>query len=220
MGMILRRFLLVLTILVIAGCERGPQEPPPVTPQTEAAVDEAAPSAAPPATSSSPNGAAAPGPALVAQALVLGEWQRADNLGTCAPVAFVSTGQARGAPRPAEFGGGWGVAFDLPNLRSAYGLAGPGPIAADSAQPDEQRERLGAQWPYFRELEALPQPAFAGYGIEGAGAYPPGNPSGRGLNSLAYVRVGEQRCTYNVWSRLGRAHLELLLDALRPVRVD
>jgi hypothetical protein len=219
--MILRRFLMVLAVLNVAGCERGPQEPPPVTPQTEAAVDEAVPGAAPTATPGSPDGAAAPvEPALVAQALVLGEWQRADNRPTCAPVAFLSTGQARGAPRPAEFGGGWGVAFDLPNLRSAYGLAGPGPIAADSLPPDDQRERLGAQWPYFRELAALPPPAFAGYGVEGAETYPPGNPSGRGLNSLAYVRVGEQRCTYNVWSRLGRSHLELLLDALRPVRVD
>ena len=214
------RLLPFLAVLCVAGCERGPQEPPPVTPQTEAAVGEAAPSAAPPATPDPPAGAATPEPALVAQALVLGEWQRADNRGTCAPVAFVSTGQARGAPRRAEFGGGWGVAFDLPNLRSAYGLAGPGPIAADSLPPDEQRERLGAQWPYFRELEALPQPAFAGYGVEGAEAYPPGNTAGRGVNSLAYVRVGEQRCSYNVWSRLGRAHLELLLDALRPVRVD
>ena len=51
-------------------------------------------------------------------------------------------------------------------------------------------------------------------------AYPPDNPAGRGLNSLAYVRAGEEGCTYNVWSRLGRAHLELLLDALRVVRVD
>lgn len=218
--MVARRFLPVFAVFVVAGCERGPQEPPPVTPQTEAAVDEAAPSAAPPATPGPPSGAAAPESALVAQALVLGEWQRADNRGTCAPVAFVSTGQARGAPRPAEFGGGWGVAFDLPNLRSAYGLAGPGPTAADSAPPDQQRERLGAQWPYFRELSELPQPAFAGYGVEGAEAYLPDNPSGRGLNSLAYVRVGKEGCTYNVWSRLGRAHLELLLDALRVVRVD
>jgi hypothetical protein len=112
------------------------------------------------------------------------------------------------------------VAFDLPNLRSAYGLAGPALVPADRAPPEEQRKRLRQQWPHFRELSALPQPAFAGYGVEGAQAYPPDNPSGRGLSSLAYVRVGGQSCTYNVWSRLGRSHLELLLDALRAVRVD
>ena len=64
------------------------------------------------------------------------------------------------------------------------------------------------------------QPAFAGYGIEGAAAYPADNPAGRGVNSLAYLRVGGQQCTYNVWSRLGRSHLETLLDALRPVPVE
>lgn len=192
-----------------------------MTPQTQAAVDETAPSAAPSASpASSPAPAPSSAPRLVAEALVLGEWERAENRAACAPLAFASTAQARGAPRAAAFGGGWGVAFDLPNLRSAYGIAGPGLVAADRASPGEQRKRLGEQWPYFRELDALPQPAFAGYGIEGAEAYSSDNPAGRGLNSLAYVRVGGQQCTYNVWSRLGRAHLEHLLDSLRTVRVD
>ena len=47
--------------------------------------------------------------------------------------------------------------------------------------------------------------------------YPADNPDGRGLNSVAYVRVGGERCTYNLWSRLGRAHLEVLLDSLRKL---
>lgn len=222
MGMISLRFLLLCPALAVAGCERaGPDAPPPVTPQTAAAVGEGPESAAPSSSPSAPRGqAAAPEPRLVAEAVVLGEWQDAANKQDCAPLAFASTGRTRGAPRPATFGGGWGVAFDLPNLRSAYGLAGPGLVAADRAEAELQRERLQEQWPHVLELGELPQPAFAGYGVEGAKAYPEDNPAGRGVNSLAYVRVGGEQCTYNVWSRLGRPHLETLLGALRTVPVD
>lgn len=218
--MISRVFSFAAATVALIACERVPEDPPPVTPQTVAAVDDTPDGSQAPTRSSLPTVASTPGPRLVAEAIVLREWQRAENRESCAPLAFASTGQARGAPRPADFGGGWGVAFDLPNMRSAYGLAGPGTVAADRALPDEQRQRLRGQWPYFRELDALPQPAFAGYGIEGDKAYPDDNPSGRGINTLAYVRTGEQQCTYNVWSRLGRAHLETLLDALRAARVD
>ena len=48
----------------------------------------------------------------------------------------------------------------------------------------------------------------AGYGPEG----------GTGPAQLAYLRIAGQGCLYNVWSRLGRAHLEQLLGALRFVR--
>ena len=43
----------------------------------------------------------------------------------------------------------------------------------------------------------------------------PDNAQGEGLESLAYMRVAGQGCTYNVWSRISRAHLETLLDNLR-----
>lgn len=211
----------LFTACIAASCGQSGPDAPPVTPQTTGAVDEN-PVPATPETPAPP--ARAPGRdtegALVAQALVLHQWQRADNREVCAPAAFTATGHARGAPRKADFAGGWAVAFDLPNLRSAYGIAGPGLVKADRAPPDEQEQRLRAQWPYFRPLGNLPQPAFAGYGIEGAAPYPADNPAGRGLNSLAYVRIGDQGCTYNVWSRLGRGHLEDLLDALRLIPRD
>lgn len=166
-----------------------------------------------------PASRATPNP-IAARALILREWRRAENRTTCAPVGFAT--QVEGTPRRAEFSGGWAVAWDRPGMRSAFGLAGTGLLAEDDAEPPAQRGRLASQWPLFRELEALPERSFAGYGIEGAGEYPSDNSRGRGLNSLAYVRIGGQTCDYNVWSRLGRADLERLLDSLRliPPSVD
>ena len=217
--MTLRVPLACAVLLLCAACERV-EDPPPVTPRTDAAVGGEA-GAAPTPTPTASQPAAAPGrPRLAAAAIVLDQWQEAGNRARCAPLSFASAGGARGAPRPADFSGGWAVAFDLPNMRSAYGVAGPGLVPADEEGADAQRARLQRQWPYFRDLAQLPQPAFAGYGIEGAAAYPAANSNGLGENSLAYLRVGDQACTYNVWSRLGRAHLETLLDSLRVVPVD
>ena len=216
-----RTFAALSASAFLAACEpAGEPDPPPVTPQTSAAVGATpSPEPAPSATTTfaEPNPVDVR-PQLVAEALILAEWGKAENKDSCAPMAFNSTGSARGAPRPANFGGGWAIAFDLPNLRSAYGLAGTGVLSSDVNPSEADRAALMKQWPYFRELAQLPQPAFAGYGVEGAAAYPADNPSGRGINSLAYVRIGGERCLYNVWSRLGRRHLEKLLEALRPVR--
>lgn len=153
---------------------------------------------------------------LAAQDLVLAEWRKADNRTTCAPLSF-SAGAEQGTARRATFSGGWAVAWDTPGVRSAYGIAGTGSLPADQDDAKSQRARLAAQWPYFRELPQLPRPAFAGYGVEGAGDYSSDDPAGTSVNSLAYVRVGGQDCDYNVWSRLGRAHLETLLDSLRTI---
>lgn len=165
-----------------------------------------------------PQAAAAEQPAkLAASDLVLAEWRRADNRAECAPLSFAADAAGAGTPRRAEFSGGWAVAFDRDGLRSAYGVAGTGLLPADAGDETAQRARLREQWPLFRTVPQVPQPAFAGYGIEGAHTYPEDNPDGQGLNSLAYVRVAGQKCDYNVWSRLGRAHLEALLENLRLV---
>lgn len=162
-----------------------------------------------PEPSANPEG---PDPETVA--LTLHEWRRSDDPKACAPLAFRQTGDKSARARRAEFSGGWGIAYDTPAVRSAYGVAGPGVIEMDSASPARQRARLAAQWPLFRELEQFPRASFAGYGVEGAAGYPKANPDGKGLNSVAYARVQGQKCTYNVWSRLGRAHLEFLLENL------
>ena len=159
--------------------------------------------------STSPNGAApqdaAPAPWLGAP-LPVGsvspvyheQWERAANRAHCALIAFAEPGAAGqgAAPRAATFSGGWGVAYDLPSLRSAFGVAGAGVSASEPAYDE---------WPYrLRWADG----STAGYGPEG----------GTGPNLLAYLRITGQGCLYNVWSRLGREHLEHLLTSLRFVR--
>ncbi len=124
-----------------------------------------------------------------AQRIAIAEWRNAGRKPGCSPLALKSDAGARGTARRANFSGGWGVAFDLPGVRSAYGLAGTGFIPPNAADAQVQRTRLTRQWPYFRDLRHLPQPSFAGFGREGAEPYSDRNPDGNGLNSIAYVSV-------------------------------
>jgi hypothetical protein len=126
------------------------------------------------------------------------QWEKAENRSTCALIAPRTAG-AKGVdatPRAATFSGGWAVAYDLPNLRSAFGVAGTGASVGDASYD---------QWPHSKVWDDGSQ---ADYGPEG----------GTGPNELAYLRIEGQDCLYNVWSRLGRDHLELLMDELRFVR--
>jgi hypothetical protein len=152
---------------------------------------------------------------MIGEDVARAQWDMAENRARCAPLALLLDGGVKGKARAADFSGGWAVAFDLPGMRSAYGFAGPGIIAMDTEPVTAQRKRLDRQWPHRRDLPALPGPAFAGYGLVGAAPYPAANPAGKGLESLAYLRIGGQGCTYSVWSRISRAHLEILLDNLR-----
>lgn len=174
-----------------------------VTALASCAQQSAPPSSAPEPDATAP--ALAPAPwrsaplALNSVAPVyLEQWQRAANKATCAPIAFANVGSAgQGAtPRAATFSGGWAVAYDLPDLRSAFGVAGAGVSAAEPAYDE---------WPHhIRWADG----SSAGYGPEGGGAGP---------NQLAYLRIAGQGCLYNVWSRLGVPHLEALLASLRFV---
>jgi hypothetical protein len=133
-------------------------------------------------------------------AVYVTQWEKAENRATCALVAPRDLGEeGRGAtPRAANFSGGWAVAYDLPNLRSAFGVAGAG-LKADDPSYDK--------WPYVQQWD---DGSRAEYGPEG----------GTGPNELAYVKIQGQQCLYNVWSRLGRSHLEHLLRELRFVTPD
>jgi hypothetical protein len=140
-------------------------------------------------------------PALAANEVpsaYLEEWAKAENRATCAPIAPAALGAGEGAtPRAATFSGGWAVAYDLPDRRSAFGVAGAGSTTSGD---------IYSEWTNRRDW---PDGSFAEYGPEG----------GQGPNQLAYLRVTGQDCLYNIWSRMGRAHLELLLDQLRRVTV-
>lgn len=124
------------------------------------------------------------------------EWEKAENRTTCALVAPAGLGNGAGAtPRRANFSGGWAVAYDQPGSRSAFGVAGAG-TTPDSTTYDG--------WPH-KVMWA--DSSAAGYGPEG----------GSGPNQLAFLRIAGQQCLYNVWSRIGVAHLEYLLNQLRFV---
>ena len=131
-------------------------------------------------------------------AVYAAQWAKAENRTTCALIAPRSLGtEGTGAtPRAATFSGGWAVAYDLPNLRSAFGVAGTG---AEESGPTYD------QWPYRHTWD---DGSRLEYGPEG----------GQGPNQLAYLRISGQGCLYNVWSRLGRVHLEHLIRELRLVR--
>ncbi|HEY6817664.1 MAG TPA: hypothetical protein VI168_19175 [Croceibacterium sp.] len=210
------RLFFPLATLALAACGREPVAEGPSSDATENASPAPSGAASPP-PHAPPDDPPAAGSEPLAASLIRAEWAKSRDRAACGPLAFTTDGGAPATARRAEFSGGWGVAFDTPQVRSAYGVAGPGVLDGDAAPPAAQAERLGAQWPHFTTLANLPAPAFAGYGVEGAQDFPADNPDGRGLNAVAYVRVGGERCTYNVWSRLGRAHLEVLLGSLRAL---
>jgi len=205
-----------LVLVLLAGCSDD-TEAPSAAPGAASARASATPAPVP--TDLPPPSPAAKVPAepqaTAAERMVLAQWRKAANRKSCAPLSFATTDEFEGTPRPANFAGGWAIAFDLPGMRSAYGLAGTGYSPATGGDSKAQRQRLFNQWPLFRDLPELPFPAFAGYGYEGAGSYDEAAAAGAGRKHLAYVRVGGQACDYNVWTRMGRKHLETLLANLR-----
>ena len=128
-------------------------------------------------------------------AVYVTEWRQANNRATCALIAPVTSGQPDATPRAATFSGGWAVAYDIPGLRSAFGVAGTGASASGDVYDG---------WPNHIDWS---DGSSAGYGPEG----------GTGPNQLAYVQIAGQQCLYNVWSRLGVDHLEWLIAQLRFV---
>ncbi len=129
--------------------------------------------------------------------MYLSQWSVAQNRATCGLFALAKLGKGAGAvPRAATFSGGWAVAYDLPQKRSAFGIAGTGSLATDPTYAD---------WPNHMEWS---DGSRADYGLEG----------GTGPNNLAYLRIANEGCLYNVWSRISREHLEELLTGIRRVK--
>lgn len=140
----------------------------------------------------------------------LNQWVQAGNRkSVCAVIAPISLGAAQGAkPRPANFGSGaWAIAYDQPGLpgrtsngefcadcgRGAFGIAGTS-VNADA--PRYQGFLLHRQWA---------DGSRADYGLTGSNSPP----------YLANLTIKGQSCLYQVWSFLGRSHLEYLLEHLR-----
>ena len=125
--------------------------------------------------------------------VLLAEWRKADNRGGCAPVWLDDVAVADKQIRARYFGGGWGVTVRNPRR---WGVAGAGVIASPADV---------ARWKLQRQTAAGVR---AGYGLEGFTMGP---------DWVAYVIVPGQTCLYNLWSSLGRQHLESLIDHLRIV---
>ncbi len=124
------------------------------------------------------------------------EWRRAENQLWCSGLYPVTTDVDRATLRRAEFSGGWALAWDMPGLRSAFGIAGVGsPAWAD----------IGTR-----------MPVTVSYGDQVVGY------GGEGFDDSAQQRLAEfsipgQLCGYQVWSNLGDGHLLALVDSLRLV---
>lgn len=123
------------------------------------------------------------------------QWYKAENQKKCAILLLTAANKERTAkPRKASFSGGWAVAYDKPNARSAFGIAGTGVLALS------QNDAM-----IFPNLIRWSDGSYASYGLEG----------GTGPGYLAYVTVAGQGCLYNVWSKQGKRHLETLLLSMR-----
>ena len=128
------------------------------------------------------------------------EWLKAESKATCPIIALPKSSSAQlyaSKVRRANFASGWGVAYDLPDLRSAYGVANAGTFPAGEE---------GFNWPYDITYK---DGSTAGYGHKG------GKP---GADWLAYIVLPESRCFYNVWSAQGKEHLEQMIADLRLVK--
>ncbi|OFW52872.1 MAG: hypothetical protein A2V75_07780 [Actinobacteria bacterium RBG_16_70_17] len=166
---------------------------------------------------------AAPLAADAVPTLVADTWSAADNRDECAVLFPADPGALAGDAvlRDRYFGGGWGLAWDLPSGpgrwdpggeycadcgREAFGVAGTG---------GDARGTEDAIWPnrlkWTEGPAAGPLYSHAGYGPEGLTS------GGSGEPLLAYLFIDGQGCMYNVWSFLGEEHLLALLDQLRLV---
>lgn len=169
--------------------DSGAAEPEPVPAGGNPADPQDGPLPAPPWS--------APSLELIAvKPAIVDAWLSAENQLWCTalyPAGF-ETGDAE--IRQAEFAGGWAVAWDLPELRSAFGIAGVGLSPAD-----DTGIRMVNQVHY--------EGVVIGYDGEG---FDPSNP-----RRLAEFAIPGQGCMYQVWSELGDDHLVALVDSLRFV---
>lgn len=139
--------------------------------------------------------------------------------GTCPPMSFANLGDGAGATSR-KLVHNIGVAWDKP------GSPGQDPDGSPSATSGRSTFGLLA---FPRKAEPLQSWAFriewddgsaAGYGYEGE-TDPRNDPNPlKTTKWLAQLNVEGHNCSFNVWSHLGRKHLEHLLSSLRYVRAS
>lgn len=175
---------------------------PPTTTPTPAPTTSDALAEAPWAAPALPP-AQAPPAALAAWSEAVDQGRPQCPLLTLRPGGALPTG----TPRQAAFFGGWGVAWDVPGApgslpdgqehpqagRSTYGV-GTGPL--DGAEFDESS-------PYYKQWSD--------------GSVADAGPASGSRKWVAGLRVAGSDCYYQVWSYLGRDHLEGLIESLRKV---
>ena len=212
---------------VVASSAAGDGAQTTAAPDSPTTIDQEASPRSTSATASTPAGAdvtttsiatateAAPWSATVSMAevpaVLVDEWNDAENRAWCPALYPDAAADAAGRVRAADFGGGWAVAWDLPDGpgstaaseycedcgRSAFGVAGIGmPVADDT----------GTRMPNVIHFD---DGAVAGYTGEG---FEPANPK-----RLAEISIPDHGCVYQVWSHLGDDHLVSLLASLRAV---
>ena len=141
------------------------------------------------------------------------QWKIAENRLWCSALAPADLGPqgTQAVPRAANFGGGWGVAWDNPDGpgstgaseycldcgRSAFGVAGVGGVVG---------EDTATRMPNVLEWSDGSKAGYTGEGLD------PTNPK-----LLGEIAVAGQGCMYQVWSHLGAAHLEQFINSLRFV---
>jgi hypothetical protein len=135
--------------------------------------------------------AAANAPTVAVQA-----WSRAPNRDRCALLVPATLAAGEGArPRAARERGGWRVSWDQPGRRDVFGIAG---TAAEVAASEAPGLVLHREWS---------DGSRAVYGRQAT----------EGDLYVAQLQVEGQGCVYQLWSHLGRDHLEHLLEHLQRV---
>jgi len=144
------------------------------------------------------------------------DWIDAGANRRCAPLTFTDMGEASGAtprqangPRTETF-----TAFDRPGL--------PGRLPSGEPCPDCGRGVFGYGSLSERSNQLLARPdltwadgSIATFSWRGGEV----DVTGGGSRSLT-LRVEGQDCDYQMWSHLGREHLEVLLQGVRVVDVS
>ena len=140
---------------------------------------------------------------------LLQAWRRAENQEWCAPLMPTTLGAGAGArARSGAYAGGWSLEFDH---RGSAGITARGDtcetcgrgafgIAGTAMSTDEAQDLVGATATVLADGGRIDVQA----GSEDPAA-------------VATIVVPGQQCVYQVWSFLGRAHLDELVSSLRLV---